>query len=191
MPPPTPRTAEPSGVTATVRIATFRSRSPPGPAMPIAPQYRPRECCSQPASSDRARSLGVPVTDAGGNVASSRSVVVTSSPTVAATVDTRCHTPGAGWIRSSAGTVTLPTSATRPRSLRTRSTIITFSAMSFSEEASVAGSAPAGTVPLIGAEVTTPPVRRRNVSGEKLATQPQSPCRKADLAGVVVAASSR
>ena len=85
---------------------------------------------------------------------------------------------GCRLIRSSAGTVTLPTSATRPRPLRTRSTIITFSAMSFSEEASVAGSAPAGNGALIGAEVTTPPVRAGTSPVRSLPRSPNHPAEK-------------
>ena len=48
---------------------------------------------------------GVPVTEAGGNVASSTAAIGTSTSTRADTVDTRCHTPGAGRTTSSSGTV--------------------------------------------------------------------------------------
>ena len=67
---------------------------------------------------------------------------------------------------------------------------MTFSAMSFDDAASTVGSSWAAMVPLMGAETTRSPRRDRNVSGEKLATEPQSPCRKADLAGRVRAARS-
>ncbi len=81
------------------------------------------------------------MTDAGGKVASSIAVVGSSTGTCADTVDTRCHTPGAGRTTSSSGTVTEPVTATRPRSLRTRSTIITFSATSLLDARSADGGA--------------------------------------------------
>ena len=71
MPPPTPRTALPSASNSTVRIATLSSQPATGDAKPTVPQYTPRRCGSQPRNSSRARIFGVPVTDAGGNVASS------------------------------------------------------------------------------------------------------------------------
>ena len=125
----------------------------------------------------------MPVTDAGGNVAASRAAVDSSSDTVARTVDTRCHTPGAACTASSSGTVTEPVSATRPRSLRTKSTIMMFSATSLTEARSAVGSACNGSVPLIGLEVTCSPRRRRNSSGDSDATAPQSPARNAARAG--------
>ena len=63
----------------------------------------------------------------------------------------------------SAGTSTLPSAQTRPRSLRTRSTIMRFSARDFSSARSAAaryasstGWAARGAVPLIGFDSTTP-----------------------------------
>lgn len=85
--------------------------------------------------------FGVPVTEAGGNVAASSSAMLSCSGTRAETVDTRCHTPGAGRTASSSGTVTVPVIATRPRSLRTRSTIMMFSATSLAEARSADGRA--------------------------------------------------
>ena len=70
-----------------------------------------------------------------------------SRRTVAATVDTRCHTPGAARTVSSSGTVTVPVSATRPRSLRTRSTIMMFSATSLADASSSAGGRAAAACP--------------------------------------------
>ena len=58
-----------------------------------------------------------------------------------------------------------PHSHTRPRSLRTRSTIITFSARSLARKPSGVAA-----VPLIGRDSTTSPSRRRNRSGEAEAT---------------------
>lgn len=55
----------------------------------------------------------------------------------------------------------------RPRSLRARSTIITFSAWSFALACSAsAATAPPGPVPLIGRVTTRSPTRRRNASGD-------------------------
>ncbi|AXY50989.1 hypothetical protein YT1_1553 [Rhodococcus ruber] len=190
MPPPTPSPHEP-GVSAsprpnsTVRIATFSSTPATGLAMPTVPQYTPRGCGSQTCRNSRARILGQPVTDAGGNAASSNRAVSTPIRNEAATVDTRCQTPGAGCTPSRSGTVTLPVSATRPRSLRTRSTIITFSATSLTDARNRAGSAPIGSVPLIGLDVTRSPWRARNNSGDRDATAPQSPATYAARAGAV------
>jgi len=117
----------------------------------------------------------VPVTDAGGNVASRTAAIGTSTPTRAATVETRCHTPGAGRTSNSSGTVTVPVIATRLRSLRTRSTIMMFSATSFTDARSSDGSACRGSVPLIGLDASVSPQRRRKSSGDNDATAPQSP----------------
>ncbi|CCW14474.1 hypothetical protein EBESD8_50430 [Rhodococcus aetherivorans] len=180
MPPPTPRPHDP-GVPAspppnsTVRIATLSSSPASGLAMPTVPQYTPRGCGSQTRRNSRARSLGQPVTEAGGNAAPSNRAVSTPARSVAATVDTRCQTPGAGCTPSRSGTVTVPVSATRPRSLRTRSTIITFSATSLTDARSRAGSAPIGSVPLIGLDVTRSSWRARNNSGDSDATAPHPP----------------
>ena len=123
----------------------------------------------------RAACLGAPVTDAAGKVAVSRSPSVQFGASVALTRLTKCQTPQCSSTARSEGTRTVPVAATRPRSLRTRSTIMTFSARSFADRSSsvAAGSRsrPAvdlGRVPLIGAEVTVSPSRRRNSSGETL-----------------------
>ena len=93
----------------------------------------------------------------------------------ARTVETRWTRPGCCSTSHSAGTLTLPTSATRPRSLRTRSTIITFSARSFSlccksfaANKSASGRAVRPRVPLIGRASTTPSRRLKKRSGEAL-----------------------
>jgi hypothetical protein len=74
--------------------------------------------------------------------------------------------------------------------LRIKSTIITFSARSLTERSSIArsrraASSPAGRgrVPLIGCESTLGPVRRRNSSGDKLATAPSGVRMKAAYGG--------
>ena len=87
---------------------------------------------------------------------------------------TRCHRPGCGSARIAPG-ATLPYAATRPRSLRERSTIITCSAASLAEPSSASAPASRGAVPLIGEVVTTSPVRRRNSSGENERTARSPP----------------
>ena len=78
IPPPTPSTALPLVSNSTVRIATLNSHPAIGEAKPTVPQYIPRRCCSHCEISWRARSLGVPVTEAGGKAASSRADVGSS-----------------------------------------------------------------------------------------------------------------
>ena len=82
----------------------------------------------------RAAIFGAPVTDPGGKVASIASAQPTPGRRRPSTVDTRWTRPGCGSTAHSAGTWTEAHSQTRPRSLRTRSTIITFSARSFGEQ---------------------------------------------------------
>ncbi|COX34405.1 Uncharacterised protein [Mycobacterium tuberculosis] len=170
---------------STVRIATLSSHPATGDAKPTVPQYIPRRYRSHCEINWRARSLGVPVTEAGGKAASSSADIGSSSGTRADTVDTRCHTPGAGRTTNSSGTVTVPVTATRPRSLRTRSTIMMFSATSLADARSADGGASSGSVPLIGLDVTTDPRRRRNSSGDSDATAPHGPATKADRDGAV------
>ncbi len=78
IPPPTPSTALPMVSNSTVRIATLNSHPAMGDAKPTVPQYIPRRCCSHCEISWRARSLGVPVTEAGGKAASSSADVGSS-----------------------------------------------------------------------------------------------------------------
>ena len=109
MPPPTPSTALPARVEL--------DRADRHVELTCPPRVTPNRLCrnrlrdgAAPSrdSSSRARIFGVPVTDAGGNVASSTAAIGTSASTRAETVDTRCHTPGAGRTTSSSGTVTDP-----------------------------------------------------------------------------------
>src|SRR5680860_981073 len=81
------------------------------------------------------------------------------------TVLTRWARPGCSSGTHSEGTVIDPGSQIRPRSLRARSTIMTFSARSL---ALVARDAPAvaGAVPLMGRVSTSPSCHRRKHSGE-------------------------
>ena len=101
------------------------------------------------------RGFGAPVTDAGGNVARTS---VAESDVVAQPAPYRAHevvqTRGAPRPRTAAGTWTDPGSQTRPRSLRARSTIITFSAWSLLLARSAARVA---AVPLIGRVSTSRP----------------------------------
>src|SRR4029450_10016694 len=112
-----------------------------------------------------AASLGAPVTDPGGNVAATMSPQVVAGRSRPVTVDTRWTRPGWCSTAHRAGTATEPHSHTRPRSLRTRSTIMTFSARSLGRK-----EAASGAVPLMGDEATRSPSRRRKRSGEADAT---------------------
>ncbi len=125
-----------------------------------------------------AASLGAPVTEPGGKVARSRSPSPTSSRSRPCTSETMCQTPACGRTSASAGTLTPPGTQTRPRSLRTRSTIITFSARSLADVSSSARRS-AGRVPLIGSLRTSRPRRARKSSGERLATVPHGPATNA------------
>src|SRR5664279_3264701 len=78
--------------------------------------------------------FGAPVTDAGGKRA--RNVSLRLAVALALMVEVICHTVGYFSTVNKRGTLTLPGSATRPKSFRTISTIITFSARSFSEAVS-------------------------------------------------------
>ena len=75
-------------------------------------------------------------------------------------METRWTSPGCFSTTQRSGTVTDPVAQTRPRSLRTRSTIITFSAWSFSSR-----SASVRPVPLIGPDSTVRPSRRQEELG--------------------------
>ena len=113
------------------------------------------------------------------------------------TVDTRCITVAKRSTAQSAGTATLSSRHTRERSLRRRSTIITFSARSFSLAASSAASAsssagdtPRRRVPLIGRVSTRSPSRRRKRSGDDEATT-RSPSRRYPEKGAGLTACMR
>ena len=120
-----------------------------------------------------ARSFGAPVIDPPGNVAASSPGQSAGSRSRPSTHDTRWCTSLNARGSHRRVTRTLPVSHTRPRSLRSRSTIITCSARSFGELssslrswASAAGVAPRGRVPLIGQVSTRSPATRRKHSGE-------------------------
>ena len=106
--------------------------------------------------------FGQPVTDPPGSTASRSSVRPTSSRSSASTVATRCVTPASSRSASSSGQRTVPARATRARSFRSRSTIITCSAASFADSTGT----PAGRVPLIGEVRIREPRRESRSSGD-------------------------
>ena len=75
-----------------------------------------------------ARIFGAPVTEPGGKVARTTSAAETPGRSAPSTVDTRWCTPGMGLERAELRDRDGAERAMRPRSLRARSTIITFSA---------------------------------------------------------------
>ena len=80
--------------------------------------------------------LGAPVIEAQGNNALKTSVKEVPGTGSASTVEVSCQTVSYFSVVKRAGTLTVPTRAIRPRSLRTMSTIMRFSARSFSEDSS-------------------------------------------------------
>ena len=159
-PPPTPSAASPSGADLEACGWSPRGRPGPGERKPAAPVCAPRAAASTPSVTSVARCLGVPVTDPGGNVWTTSAPAPTSARSRPPTRETRWATPVWGRTASSSSTATEPGSHTRARSLRTRSTIMTFSLVSLADAAS-APSCPAGRVPLMGEEVTRPPATDR------------------------------
>ena len=109
--------------------------------------------------------FGAPVTDPPGNVARRISASPTPGRSVPSTVETMCSTPASSCVAMSSGQRTVPGSHTRERSFRSRSTIITCSAASFSDARSSAAP-PRGRVPLIGIVRIRSPRRARKSSGE-------------------------
>jgi hypothetical protein len=145
-----------------------------------------------------AASFGAPVTEPGGKVAASSSARLTVGVSRPRTVETSCQTPGCGSVRRGAALMD-PYSHTRPRSLRTRSTIITCSAASLAEPSSSARAAAAagasgsaserGRVPFIGSHHTSGPVWRRNRSGERLTTPPTAAAKRGAVSSKARASS--
>ena len=122
-----------------------------------------------------ARRLGAPVIEAGGNRAVK--ISATGASVSAVTVEVNCHSVGYFSRAQTAGVRTVPGRAIRPRSLRAMSTIIKFSACSFSETVRAAACArswsalrPRGAVPFIGRDSRCSPSRRKKSSGEALQT---------------------
>ena len=135
-----------------------------------------------------ARTLGAPVTEPQGNSAANTSVSVVPGRVRAVTSDVICHTVGKACVANSAGTCTLCGSAMRDMSLRSRSTIITFSARSLGAVrrcsaccASCSGVAPRGAVPFMGRASRVPPsgasCQSKNSSGDTDSTCSSPACR--------------
>ena len=131
--------------------------------------------------------LGVPVIEPAGKQARTASIGTRPSRSWPRTVLTSWCTWAYVSTANRLGTSTLPISLTLPMSLRMRSTIIRFSARSFSLAASSAASAasdsgvaPRARVPLIGRDSITPDgLTVRNCSGEALRSE-ISPMRSSD-----------
>ena len=117
--------------------------------------------------------FGAPVTDPHGKSARNTSTREASPRRSAATVDVSCHTVSYRSAEKTSVQVTLPARANRPRSLRSRSTIMAFSARSFTDPCNVArissssaSQRPRGAVPFIGLVAMRCPSIRKNSSGE-------------------------
>ncbi|MCY1235608.1 hypothetical protein D9M72_482310 [compost metagenome] len=168
MPPPTPisparRPFAAAGASTSVRIATDSANrpaaaSPAGASIqPIAPVYSPRGVPSSSAMICMVRRLGAPVIEPHGNSAAISAPKRVPDRAVAVTVEVICSTAPNGCTAKRSGTATLPGCAMRPRSLRSRSTIITFSARFLASAASAAAACASrtasperGAVPFIG-----------------------------------------
>ena len=165
------------------RITIFKSAVPSKPRYPIAPEYTPRGPASRASMMLNVRSLGAPVIEPPGKVARSTSMRSTSRRNVPTTVLTSWWTVLKDSTPMSTGTSTEPTLQTRPRSLRSRSTIIRFSARVFGSvrksqlrRRSSAGSSDLAIVPLMGLLDTVPSCSTlRNLSGEEDSTSSSSP----------------
>ena len=172
MPPPTP------SVVASVRHGERADRDREVARVrvsvsiqPTAPQYTPRRTGSRSSMTCRTRGFGAPVTDAGGNVAAQE----VAEPDVGSQLAAHgAHEVGeARDARSSshsAGTWIEPVAHTRPRSLRARSTIITFSARSFALTSQRARRCAA--VPLIGRVSTARPSTRGTARATRTPPRP-------------------
>jgi len=113
-------------------------------------------------------SFGAPVIEPQGKVASRSAPTVVPGASRAVTVLVICQRSPTRSTSNIRGTATVPATATLLRSLRSRSTIMRFSARFFGLEASPSGSVSAGAVPFMGRAVTVPPSTSRNSSGERL-----------------------
>ena len=111
-----------------------------------------------------ADSFGAPLTEPGARISSKICAHVMPSFTSPTTSETRCSNPGCNSLRNSCETFTLPALQTRPKSFRIKSTIITFSALSFSENAAPVSESL--RVPFIGLVFICAPSRVKKSSGE-------------------------
>ena len=115
-----------------------------------------------------ARTLGAPLTVPAGKQARSTSNGVTPSRSSPTTSETRCETCEKRSTSMSRATWTVPALQTRERSLRPRSTSITCSARSFSDESSRSTSPSVGSVvPAIGQRLARPFSQATSRSGEE------------------------
>src|SRR5690606_41466376 len=121
---------------------------------------------------DIVATLGAPVMEAHGNSAANTSASDVAGRGRAVTVDVSCHTVSYFSVVKRAGTRTDPVAAIRPRSFRTMSTIMTFSARCFSERrsqsrrrASSSRSTPRRTVPFLGRETIEPLLHSQDRAG--------------------------
>jgi len=117
--------------------------------------------------------LGAPVTEPQGNKAANTSPIPTPGRSDAPTVEVSCQTVSYRSAANRSVQVTAPLRATRPMSLRIRSTIIAFSARSFVDAcrarriaSSSSSHRPRGAVPFIGRETIRSPSIRKNSSGD-------------------------
>ena len=161
------------------------------------PHQALRRCGSSSSIISIARIFGAPVMEPPGKQARSKSQACSAGGRRARMVLTRWCTAGKGSTTNSSGTLTEPGAATRPISLRSRSTIIRFSARSFSDRASASASSRSasasawrGRVPLIGRVSISSPFSDKNRSGDRLRIA-LSGRRKKALKGARLAALSR
>ncbi len=132
-----------------------------------------------------ARTFGAPVTVPAGKHARNTSIAESPSRSRPSTWLTMCMTWEYRSTTMRSGTVTEPYSATRPTSLRPRSTSIRCSASSFSSASSSSASPrsssgvrPRGRVPAMGRTVTMPSSTRTRTSGELPTRETPSSSRK-------------
>src|SRR5215212_4248135 len=127
-----------------------------------------------------ARTFGAPETVPAGKHARSRSRCETSGSSSPTTSETRCVTCEKRSGSRNRASLTVPGRQTRERSLRPRSTSITCSARSFSEESSRSASpSPGRVVPAIGFSDASRPSALTSVSGEEpTRARPSSSSRK-------------
>ena len=161
IPPPTwndTSPAPPSGRRWTmVRMRMLNTARSMASMKPSDPVKNPRPSPSNSAMASMLRSFGAPVMDPPGKSAATTSAARQPGRTVAETSVTRWWSPRYDSSRGNGPTSTPPGTAIRPRSFRSRSTIMASSARSFwlvrsrsRWTRSSASSAPRAIVPLIG-----------------------------------------
>ena len=165
-----------------VRIAIAVSRLPEKSTYPTTPAYGPRFEGSSASIISIARTFGAPLTVPAGSVALNTSIGPRPSRNVPETCEVKCMT----WLYLSSdmnsSTFIEPNLATRPTSLRARSTSITCSARSFgfsfnspASLRSCSSSLPRLRVPAIG-RLTTRPLRSCTIGSGDEPTIVMSSC---------------